>query len=73
MYFFKVLHAVLNKQKRFVFHDENQKTPLHLACESGRAEQAKALAQASSSVNDRNDEGKTALHIAASCGHRYSI
>jgi ankyrin repeat protein len=40
-------------------------TPLMLAASSGQAGIAEVLFQAGANVNERNDEGRTALHLAA--------
>ena len=43
---------------------------MYLAAEAGRVEHVEELGKAGSPVNERDDEGKSALHAAATKGHR---
>lgn len=65
------MDALLEKQRRFTFHDETQQTPLHLAAQYGMYEQVEALArQVASGLNERDEQGRTPLHNAVINGHR---
>ena len=52
-----------------VLNDENQ-TPLHLACYFGRVKLVQILLDAGANVDMKNDQGQTALHVVS--GGRYN-
>ena len=55
---------------RLNLQDEDQNTALSLAAKHNRVEHVQFLGQAGASVNERDDEGQNALHIAALNGGR---
>ena len=75
LFFFnsQTLELLLTKQIRLNFQDEDQYTAMYLAAKADRVEHVEALGRAGAAVNDRDEEGKTALHAAALNGSRLAI
>lgn len=66
------MDTLLSKHTKFTFHDEAQQTPLHLAAQYGMFAHVEALARrVASGLNERDDQGRTALHNAVINGHRF--
>jgi len=67
----RIMDTLLSKHTKFTFHDETQQTPLHLAAQYGMFAHVEALARrVASGLNERDDQGRTALHNAVINGHR---
>jgi ankyrin repeat protein len=68
---FQLIQCGAKLDIRDVLHGDN---PLHLAARMGKTESIEALLYKDRLlVNATNDEGKTALHLASSGGHRESV
>lgn len=51
--------------------DVNEKTPLHIAAENGALQCVELLSGCQDMLNDRDELGLTALHLAASNKHTW--